>query len=363
MVLELLGLILAIAISCGLIFAIIYGVVSMKCHFEKKIRKKSTSNDEISVALSKAYEIAKQKGLLHFFFKNKLNIAAMARIHKGNQNIIDAEIYYFVYGIHERVEKEAVGLFKGELFDNIDFLQNIHMPIISTIVDTPPKSLMPSEYVDMIFELIESDNDSDFLAVFDKYNYEYPERIKKMLSNDVDVLAETAFYSVAKTIQSSNVKYFNNGIVSLDFILYYYAIYRCLAFSEITDEQKKHFDSSLRKHFVEYAEMWNIFESRLETSVFCWERYATYKKLIKNDEDSITNMIEELVAFANKKLNLPENSGIYEKISEMMVILDTETKAYFVKLLEAYETNEISSLLDNTLELLREEIKDRKKEI
>jgi len=246
------------------------------------------------------------------YYKHEEDMLKMILIHKGNEKIINAEIIYFVYGIHDQLKTKLSDKFAGELFKNVEFIETVHMPVIGIITDTPPKQLSQSDYSNMICELLFAQSDEEFLGIFDKYNYEYPDRIKKMLSNDIDMLVETAFYGVAMTAQMAEAKYLNKGKALLDFILYYYAIYRSVAFScEIDEKQKSHFERTLKNHFIEYCETMKMFKSKEEAEAFFNSRYTKYSELVAFEDD------ESTLDAMNELLNFVKKSSLYLKIARL----------------------------------------------
>ena len=319
---------------------------------------------EIESAMRDAYLLSTAIGVIKFFKKNQKELRRMISIHLHNENIVYAETLYFIYGVHDKLKKILKKQYKGDLFSNPNFVEKIHMPAIGIIVDTPPKPFSTNEYADMICELLFAQNDEEFLGAFDKYNYEYPDRIKKMLSNDIDVLAETTFYSVAMTIQKAKVKYLNKGLISADFILYYYAIYRGVVFScEIDEKQKSHFDRTLKKHFIEYCETKKMFKQKEETEMFFNSRYTKYSELIRFEDDKSTlDAMNELLSSVKKEFTMSNDSeaDIIREIAELMELLRRETRNYFSRMLEEYERLSIVSTLDNAIDVVEKEIEYQK---
>lgn len=298
------------------------------------------------------------------YYKHEEDMLKMILIHKGNEKIVNAEIIYFVYGIHDLLKTKLSDKFAGELFKNVEFIEKVHMPVIGIITDTPPKQLSCSDYANMVCELLFAQSDNEFLSIFDKYNYEYPDRIKKMLSNDIDVLAETAFYGVAMTIQTSKVKYLNKGLMIPNFILYYYAIYRSVIFScEIDEKQKSHFERTLKKHFIEYCKTMKMFKSKEEAEAFFNSRYTKYSELVTFEDDETTlEALDELIEFVKKEFTLSrdEEADVIEEATELMELLRRETRTYFSKMLDEYERLSIVSTLDNVIEVIEKEIESQK---
>lgn len=328
-----------------------------------------TKEDRVNLRMKDAYNLALAKGTktLSFFEKNQKYLWRMIYIHWGKENIIDAEIFYFVYGVHDQLRQKLINEYKGDWFTDVEFLEKVHMPVIGIIEETPPKYIRPNEYADMICELFFAlDDDKKFLDVFDKYNYEYPDRIKKMLSNDIDVLSETTFYSVAMTVQMSNTKYLSKGLISADFVLYYYAIYRSVIFScEIDEEQKSHFERTLKKHFIEYCETMKMFKSKDEAETFFYTRYARYSELITiEDDESTLYAMDELLSFANQRISLHEGEegAFIRETAEMMARLNAESKSYFSRMLEEYERLSIVSSLDNAIDMVEKQIKSQQEQ-
>ena len=287
----------------------------------------------------------------------------MAMIHTDNSEIIEAEIYYFVYGIHDQIEQELSDDYEGELLGNVEFLEKVHMPIISIITETPPKDMKPQAYVDFIGELYSAmSDDAEFFAVYDKYGYEYPERLKKLLANDIDTLVEAAFYSVAMTIQSSNAKYLNKGFANLNFILYYCANYHDVLFSEDTGEkQKEHYESLLKMHFCEYAEIMKIIKEKDKAEVFFTSRYGKYKSIDISDDDTNLETIREVADYTKITQYLSENAktDILVEMSELMTLLNESAKPYFEKMAEEFERQEIIRGLEDLQQMVDEEIENR----
>ena len=291
---------------------------------------------EITTNLQKAKFLAEKIGKISLYKRYEDDIAKMIYIHSGKQNIIDAEIYYFVYGVHGKIENEAAGLFFGDLFTNTEFLAKVHMPVISLITDTPPKDMSPDRYASLICDLfVAMEDDAKFLAVYDRYGYEYPERLKKLLTSNIDTLVETAFYSVAMTIQSSNAKYLNKGFANLNFILYYCANYHDVLFSEdMGEEKKEHYENLLKMHFCEYAEMMKIIQDKDKAEAFFASRYGKYKSIDTSDDATNLETIREVVDYTKITQYLNENAknDILVEMSELMSLLNENAKPYFEKM-------------------------------
>lgn len=277
------------------------------------------------------------------YCENEEDMLKMILIHKGNEKIINAEIIYFVYGIHDQLKAKLSDKFKGELFKNVDFLEKVHMPVIGIITDAPPKQLSCSDYANMVCELLFAQSDNEFLSIFDKYNYEYPDRIKKMISNNIDVLAETAFYSVATTALTAEGKYLNKGKALFDFILYYHTtILAVFMRYDISSDVTTHFEKTLRKNFLECAQNLKEFESNEQAEKFFDERYNKYKETISIFDDVSLEALEELVAFTMYTHNLAEETeedAVLEEYKRLLPIIGEEAMPYFEKLKNAYGIN------------------------
>lgn len=282
-------------------------------------------------------------GNLLAYYKHEEDMLKMILIHKGNEKIINAEIIYFVYGIHDLLKTKLSDKFAGELFKNVEFIEKVHMPVIGIITDTPPKQLSCSDYANMICELLFAKNDEEFLGIFDKHHYEYPDRIKKMISNNIDVLAETAFYSVATTALTAEGKYLNKGKALFDFILYYHTtILAVFMRYDISSDVTTHFEKTLRKNFLECAQNLKEFESNEQAEKFFDERYNKYKETISIFDDVSLEALEELVAFTMYTHNLAEETEedvVLEEYKRLLPIIGEEAMPYFKKLKNAYGIN------------------------
>lgn len=297
---------------------------------------------QIFSQMGEARKLADVIGTPLIYEKNKDDLMKMLLIYKNDEKISKAEVVYFVYGIHDKLRLMLSHKFEGELFKNVEFIETIHMPAIGIIIDTPPKHLWIN-YANMICELLFAQNDGEFLEIFDKYNYEYPDRIKKMLSNDIDVLAETAFYSVATTALTAEGKYLNKGKALFDFILYYHmTILAVFMRYDISSDVTTHFEKTLRKNFLECAQNLKEFESNEQAEKFFDERYNKYKETISIFDDVSLEALEELVAFTMYTHNLAEETeedAVLEEYKRLLPIIGEEAMPYFKKLKNAYGIN------------------------
>ena len=297
---------------------------------------------EIESAMRDAYLLSTAIGVIKFFKKNQKELRRMISIHLHNENIVYAETLYFIYGVHDKLKKILKKQYKGDLFSNPNFVEKVHMPAIGIIVDTPPKPFSTNEYADMICELLFAQSDNEFLSIFDKYNYEYPDRIKKMLSNDIDVLAETAFYSVAVTAQMADAKYINKGRALLDFIVYYHMTILSVLMrnDEMPVDNILHFKEFLKKNFIECARTLKEFETNEDAKKFFEDRFNVYKETISIFDDVSMEALEELVDFTMKTHGLTlesEEDIVLDEYKKLLLLVGEEANPHFVRLKNAYD--------------------------